>query len=636
MNSSELLNVACEALLVELAPQARAPISERFAQYAPVLLQRLNALYGARADFTDWTLQLMSTVGNLIAQRPPALLALDRERAARPGWFASQQMLGYSTYVDRFAGNLDGVCQRVDYLRELGVTYLHLLPFLKARDGDNDGGFAVADFEAIAPQFGTMDDLHRLTSTLRQNGISLCADLVLNHVADDHAWARAAAGGDVSFQDYFHVFADRRLPDLYSAHLREIFPQAAPGNFTWSASMQRWIWTTFYPYQWDLNYANPAVFASMAATMLRLANHGIEVFRLDSTAFLWKRLGTDCMNHPETHAILQALRALVDIAVPAVLLKAEAIVPTRELPAYFGGTDAVGRECHVAYHSSLMAACWAAIAEQSAVLPHAVATATPALPAHCSWLTYVRCHDDIGWQVLRPEVATSGTDGEARLLQVAKFFDGEKNDGFAAGASFQSDGAHRLHGTNGMASALAGFARASTNTERKLAEDRLLLLYGVALGFGGVPVIYMGDELALGNDDSVGARAASALDGRWMQRPMFDLALQAQRHDGNTATGRFFQRMRRLISVRQQVADLAADRSRTALRVSHPAVLVLARGTRYCLLFNFSAQSATVALSAYYPRATRWRDLISDANLAGTDISLAPWGMVWLAREEDR
>ncbi len=603
-------------------------------QHAPALLQRLHELYGARPNFAAWTMQLMGAVGSLNAARSCELKTLDLHRSARPGWFADQPMLGYCAYVDRFAGNLEGVRQRIDYLRELGVNYLHLLPFLKARTGDNDGGFAVADFEAIAPQLGTIEDLRRLTAALRDNGISLCADLVLNHVADDHAWAQAAARGERHYQDFFHVFADRTLPDRYESRLREIFPQSAPGNFTWSAAMQRWVWTTFYPYQWDLNYANPAVFASMATTLLRLANHGIDVFRLDSAAFLWKRAGTDCMNQPETHAILQALRALVDIAAPAVLLKAEAIVPTSELPAYFGGDEAPGRECHIAYHSSLMAAAWAGVAEQSATLPRAVAAATPILPAGCAWLTYVRCHDDIGWQVLRPDLAVDA-DGESRLLRIAGFFDGAQNNSFSTGASFQSDGSQRLHGTNGMAAALTGFALAGTAAARQAAEDRLLLLYGVALGFGGIAVIYMGDEIALGNDASVTTDEAIGLDGRWLQRPHLAPALLAQRHVKGSATARVFGRMRQLIAVRQQTGALAADQPRAVLAVDHPAVLALVRGARHCLLFNFSAGTATVVLAGPYRHTARWRDLITDAVVIDGVVCLAPWGMLWLAMEDD-
>src|SRR5476649_2899092 len=284
--------------------------------------------------------------------------------------------------------------RRIPHLRELGVSYLHLLPFLRARAGENDGGFAVASFDEIEPALGSNADLEALTAQLRGAGISLCSDFILNHVADDHAWAIGARNGDAQLREFFHIYPDRTEPDRYEPTLGQVFPQLAPGNFTYVEALEGWAWTTFYPYQWDLNYANPAVFAAMAQAMLRLANRGIEVFRLDSTAFLWKRAGSNCMNQPEAHVLLQALRAVVDIVAPGVLLKAEAIVPMAELPAYFG--DAAAPECHLAYHSSLMAAGWGALAEQDAGLLRSVIAATPALQPSASWLSYVRCHDDIG------------------------------------------------------------------------------------------------------------------------------------------------------------------------------------------------------------------------------------------------
>ena len=358
------------AAMPALPEERRAEFARRYSEQEAVLHQRLSGLYGQQPGFAQWYAGLVAQVGRLAAARPAELQAQDEARLAGPDWFQHQSMLGYCAYADRFGGTLSGVAQRIPHLRELGVRYLHLLPFLRPRAGENDGGFAVASFDDVDPRLGGNADLDALTAQLRAAGISLCSDFILNHVADDHPWARGARHGDPALRGYFHVFPDRSTPDRYEQTLGQVFPQVAPGNFSHVEEMGGWVWTTFYPYQWDLNYANPAVFAEMAAALLRLANRGIEVFRLDSTAFLWKREGTNCMNQPEAHALLQALRAIVAIAAPGVLLKAEAIVPTRELPAYFG--DAAAPECHIAYHSSLMAAGWGALAEQDASLLRAV------------------------------------------------------------------------------------------------------------------------------------------------------------------------------------------------------------------------------------------------------------------------
>ena len=571
----------------------------RYAAQESVLLDRLAGLYGAHPGFDQWLGTLMGAVGQLIAARPAELLALDAARAAEPSWFTREHMLGYSAYVGQFGGNLRGVAERIGHLRELGVTYLHLLPFLRARAGENDGGFAVASFDEVEPAYGDQTDLLALTAALRRAGISLCSDLILNHVADDHAWAKGAMAGDAALRDYFHVFPDRTRPERFEQALGQVFPQAAPGNFTWSDELKGWVWTTFYPFQWDLNYANPAVFSEMVQALLRLANRGIEVFRLDSTAFLWKREGTNCMNQPEAHRILRAMRAIVEIAAPGVLLKAEAIVPTADLPAYFGEGQA--RECHLAYHSTLMAAGWAALAEQDTSLLRAVVRGTPALPGQASWLTYVRCHDDIGWSVLRGEAPEP-----RKRAGIAAFFHG---DGFAAGVPFQG-GVQ----TNGTAASLAGMER----DDPSLALRRLLLLHGLAMSFGGLPVLYMGDEIGMLNDHAYLNDPQRAHDTRWVQRAAFDEARLARRFDPDGV----YQGLRALLVRRATIPALAAGVP-CALLDAPAAVLALLRGERFLNLSNFSGQPVDLSLAAI--GAGAWPG-------QPDRVRLDPWQMLWLER----
>jgi amylosucrase len=566
-------------------------LKRRLERHEAVLRERLQCLYGHLPGHDDWYRALIVEVGRLLAARPPELLTLDSVREHNPDWFRGSTMLGYSAYVDRFGGDLCGVAARIPHLRDLGVTYLHLLPFLKPRKGESDGGFAVASFDEVDPRLGTMADLENLAAQLRAAGISLCSDLILNHVADDHPWAAGARAGDERLRGFFHVLPDRAEADAYERTLGQVFPEAAPGNFTYNEALQGWVWTTFYPFQWDLNYANPALFAAVAVAMLRLANRGIEVFRLDSTAFLWKRLGTDCMNQPEAHLILQALRALVGIAAPGVLLKAEAIVATRELPAYLGAGDA--SECHLAYHSTLMTASWAALAEQDTGLVRAVVEATPALPAGTSWLTYVRCHDDIGWKHLLPEAG-----GIERLASVAAFYN--DGHGFADGVAFQGGLA-----TNGTAASLCGVAKARMDADVDAAVRRVLLLHALAFAFGGLPMLYMGDELGMVNDEGYVLDPARARDSRWVQRAPFP--------DGAIAAGspaaRIHDGLRRLIALRRSLTDLAAGMACTLLPTADPALLALARGERFLGLFNFA-----------------------DREVAADTCVLRPWECIWLDR----
>ena len=628
-NLPPALTVPMRHMLEQVAPEQRAEAGRRFARHAATLHERLHRLYGQHSNFTAWLEELFAAMGRAIAARPGDLRAQDRAREADPEWFCSQTALGYCAYVDRFGGTLSGVAQRIPHLRELGVSYLHLLPFLRMREGENDGGFAVADFSAIEPRLGNMADLRKLTAALRGAGISLCSDFILNHVADSHPWAVAARAGDASARARFHTFADRGEPDQHERNLGQVFPAAAPGNFSYDEAMQRWVWTTFYPYQWDLNYANPEVFSAMADAMLHLANQGVEVFRLDSTAFLWKRAGTNCMNQPEVHWLLQALRSIAAIVAPGLLLKAEAIVPTAALPAYLG--DASHRECHIAYHATLMASGWAALAEQEVALIEKVAAATPALPQQSSWLTYVRCHDDIGWNVLLPEAG-----GKPRVAALARFFAGA-GAGFARGADFQSAETSGLHATNGMASALAGFAAAENDAQRVAASQRLMLLYGLAFTFGGMPLLYMGDELAQGNDRAYLDDASRAGDSRWLQRPYFDDAALALCSDGQSDAARVYQGLRHLLGCRKALPQLAAQQPRRLLASGNPAVLAYARGTEgdeMIFLANFSplAQELDLAVLAVADAAQqRWHDVLSDAEFTGM-LRLEGLVQHWLLR----
>lgn len=637
--ATQLNDLFLENLLAQLAPSLRPEIVQRYQAAAPVLLDRLQRLYGDSKGYAQWLQRLSLTAGALLATRSTELKTLDSHRSENPTWFMQQDALGYCAYVDRFGGTLAGIKEKIAHLQELGVTYLHLLPFLQMRPGENDGGFAVENFHAIEPALGNMDDLRDLTVQLRQVGISLCSDFVLNHVANTHPWAQAAMQGDAAARDLFYTYTDRTIPDEFEKTLVQIFPQAAPGNFTYEAALQRWVWTTFYPYQWDLNYANPEVFLAMISALLNLSNHGVEVFRLDSAAFLWKRAGTNGMNQPEVHWLLQAMRALVDIVAPGVLLKAEAIVPTAELPSYVGIGAHAASECHLAYHSTLMASAWAAIAEQDTRLVRAVINATPELAGARSWMTYVRCHDDIGWNVLRPEAGSDSEFASARLAKMSAFFyDGSS---FARGVSFQSSDAVSVPGTNGMTAALAGFSSADSAAEIHLAKQRMLLLFGLAFCFGGLPLIYMGDEFAQTNASDYLDDPARLADSRWAQRPALDNHAYAARHDASTQAGELFQALTLMTRQRRRLPQLAATAARTLLDIGGSEILAFARGTLSestigasdVLLYvaNFSARPQAIDLTRISDNipARCWIDVLS-GKLVDQQTVVSAWSQLWL------
>jgi len=607
---------------LQAAPQIRARVLlERIQHQQVILTDRLIQVYGNKPSTHQLVNQLIQSAVQVALSREDDLWQLDLYRQAHPDWH-QQGAVGYTAYVDQFAGTLQGVSQKIDYLKSLGVTYLHLLPFFKAAAGPNDGGFAVAHFEEVAPALGSQADLRQLTRELRQAGISLCSDFVLNHVAQDHDWALKAKSGDAAYQQFFCTVKSPEDVATWEKTLPQIFPDTAPGNFTFQPQLNAWVWTTFYPYQWDLNYANPQVFFEVVSAMMRVANMGVEAFRLDSTGFLWKREGTTCQNQPEVHCLLQALRALFEISCPGVLLKAEAIMPTQQLPPYFGLGDTQGPECHLAYHSSLMAASWVALSEQNISLIESVLSQTPSVPLGSAWLTYVRCHDDIGWNVLKPDVQALGDTHNERLFNASQFFAGLTAHSYSQGAAFQATHDKAVHGTNGMASALVGLLSANTPETTQAAIDRLLLLQSLSFFVGGLPLIYMGDEFGLANTSATELASRQGPDGRELHRPYWSDTAAAQRKVQGSPANLIFSKMQQLSQLRKQWADFHGNASVQLQPSNNEALLCLKRGQHVWGLFNFSQhpqEFSSKALPACHlkPYGFTWFNISTDGRLIG-------------------
>src|SRR4051794_3423653 len=512
----------------------------RFERFFTELRDPLVALYGDDPRFEAQWLALLEAIARTAAGREGTLRTLDHEREITPDWLQREQAVGYVTYVDRFAGTLTGVRERLPYLRELGISYLHLMPLLHARPQPNDGGYAVVDYGAIEPALGTMDDLRALADELRAAGMALCIDVVLNHTAREHPWAQAALDGDARALAFYRTFGDRAEPDAYELTLPEVFPATAPGSFTWEPALERWVWTTFNAYQWDLDYSNPEVFRAMAEAMLGLAAAGVDVLRLDAVPFLWKRKGTNSQNQPEVHQLLQAFRAAMRIAAPAVAFKAEAIVSPRDLVGYLGAGRHEGKECNLAYHNVLMVLGWSALASGRVALLTNALRAMPAVPPGAGWVTYVRCHDDIGWAITEEDAGAVGEDAHLHRRFLADFYAGEFPASFARGARFQLEPRTGEARTSGTTASLAGLEAARESGDGlalELALRRILLLYAVAFAHGGLPLIYMGDELGLLNDHAWEGDPARREDNRWLHRPAMDWAAAERRGQPDSSRG---------------------------------------------------------------------------------------------------
>ena len=365
--------------------------STRFARHKDELEWLFMELYHNREGLEV----LEREMADAYNARSAELKALDKARSADPDWYKRGNMFGMTMYTDLFAGNLKELAKKLPYLKEQKLTYLHLMPLLQMPHPHNDGGYAVEDFDTVDPALGTNKDLENLTRELRKAGISLCLDFVMNHTASTHRWAMAAKAGDPWFQAYYHLYDDRTIPDQYEQTVPQVFPNTAPGNFTWCEEMHKWVLTTFHDYQWDLNYANPAVFVDMTKSILHLANLGVEVFRIDAVPYIWKQLGTTCRNLPQVHTIVRMLRMVLECVCPAVILKGEVVMAPKELAAYFGTPEKP--ECHMLYNVSTMVNLWGALASRDTRLLKAQLDALHALPKNCWFVNYLRCHDDIGW-----------------------------------------------------------------------------------------------------------------------------------------------------------------------------------------------------------------------------------------------
>jgi len=609
----------------------------RLEAHFPRLFRLLFELYGQQYDFFYHLEQTLQAAGQAWRERPPALQALDVAREQDPDWYQSNQMLGGVCYVDLFAGDLAGIRAKIPYFKELGLTYLHLMPLFQTPAGDNDGGYAVSSYREVNPALGNMAGLRALADELRAHGISLVVDFIFNHTSHEHDWARRAAAGDPDYREYYYFFPDRSMPDAYERTLREVFPDEHPGAFSYLPDSNQWVWTTFHSYQWDLNYANPAVFNAMAAEMLFLANAGVEVLRLDAVAFIWKQLGTSCENLPQAHQLIQAFNALCRIAAPGLLFKSEAIVHPDEVVKYIGA-----EECQLSYNPLLMALLWNSLATRKVRLLTQAMRDRFAIAPGGAWVNYVRVHDDIGWTFSDEDAALLGVNGYDHRQFLNRFYTGRFPGSFARGLPFQENpktGDCRISGTG---ASLAGLeqALADSGPDRALliehALNRIVLIHSIILSIGGVPLIYLGDEIGTLNDYGFRADPAKANDSRWVHRPFAHADRYARRHEPETIEGRLFARLRRLITLRGQHAALAGGNMRVIETGSQQVfgfVRQARQGPRVLVLNNFSEQAQALPARLLHAQGFSGAatDLVTEQPVAlDADLLLEPLQTLWL------
>lgn len=618
---------------VQVNPLEWSALIARLENHFPSLLKRLVALYGSHYDFFYHLEGLLEVIVQAWLARPPALKALDQARENQPNWFQSHTMLGGVCYVDLFAGDLGGIREKIPYFQELGLTYLHLMPLFKSPEGENDGGYAISSYREVDPSLGTMDDLRELADDLRRHGISLVLDFVFNHTANEHQWALKAREGDPQYQEYYRMFSDRTLPDAYEEHLREIFPDEHPGAFTFFPDLQKWVWTTFHSNQWDLNYANPEVFNRMAGEMLFLANQGVEVLRLDAVAFIWKTLGTACENLPEAHLIIQAYNAIARIAAPALVFKSEAIVHPDEVAKYIDPG-----ECQLSYNPLLMALLWNTLATREVNLLRDAMEKRFDIPEGTAWVNYVRCHDDIGWTFSDEDAAARGINAFDHRQFLNAFYTGRFEGSFARGLPFQENPKTGDARISGACASLAGLEKAlneETEREVNLAVQRILLIHNIILTMGGIPLIYLGDEVGMLNDYSFREDPGKRDDSRWVHRIPADPERYAQRKDPGTIPGQIFQGLKDLIE-RRKSESIFTNGSPEFFDCGNPHIFGYLRhgdGRMFLLVNNFSDFPQEISRNALRLSGleSEFVDSLSGQSFSlENNLTLEPFQFMWL------
>ncbi|MES9963658.1 MAG: alpha-amylase family glycosyl hydrolase [Candidatus Sedimenticola sp. 20ELBAFRAG] len=603
--SHSLLNEILDELKPEIRRQDLRHFYTRLGANFYAIHSLFHHLYGQREDFKRRMISLVEVMANRYIERSSELEQLDMAREQDHNWFLSQEWVGMALYADGFAGNLKGMQDHIPYLQDLGVNMVHVMPMLVCPEGASDGGYAVSNFRDIDPRVGTLDELQSLADTMRKRGMLLALDVVVNHTSDEHEWAQKARKGKQKYQDYFYTFPDRDVPDMFEETMPEIFPETSPGNFTWDEEMQRWVMSVFNSYQWDLNYSNPRVFIEMVDVILFWANRGADIVRLDAVAFLWKKIGTICQNEREAHLILQLMKDCCQVTVPGVLFIAEAIVSPSEITKYFGEDAIIAKECEIAYNATFMALMWDAVATKNAQLLNLGIQSLPNKLDRATWLNYIRCHDDIGLGFDDADIVRAGYEPLAHRLFLVDYFTGNYEDSEARGQPFGRNPKTGDARISGSLASLVGLEAAMERQDEIAIEQavkRILMLHGMILSFGGLPLLYYGDEIGTLNDCSFMQDESKAGDNRWMHRPRIDWKKAERRHQHGTVEERIFNGLKKLISLRKSIPAFADFNNRELITADNEHLFVFLRS-------HPERHNETVLVVANFDDAPQYLDL---------------------------
>ena len=618
----------------ELAEEEKSRQEEvyrrRFNRHFDELKWLYTELYGNDSMFAE----LCDNLHRFYEERNQDLKASDLRREENPGWYKQNDMLGMMLYIDNFAGDIKGVESRLDYLEKSNVNYIHLMPFLETPKGRSDGGYAVSDFRKVQEKLGTMEDLESLTAACRKKNMNVCMDFVMNHTSEDHEWAKRARQGDGEYMSRYFFYDNDAIPQQYERTVPQVFPTTAPGNFTWLDDIKHYVMTTFYPYQWDLNYKNPRVFNEMMYNFLFLANKGIDVIRIDAVPYIWKELNTDCRNLPRVHTIVRMMRMIGEIVCPGILLLGEVVMEPEKVVPYFGTVEKP--ECHMLYNVTTMATTWHTVATRDVRLLKRQLDIVNNLPKEYVFLNYLRCHDDIGWGLDYPTLELEGIHERSHKQYLNDYFRGYTGNSTSRGVLYNEDlvlGDARFCGTTASMCGIekAGFEEDAQAMEKAIQMD--VMLHAYMFMQSGIPVLYSGDEMGQVNDYSYKEDPDKAEDSRYIHRGVMKWDLAENITDPETVEGKMFQRLNQLEEIRKSEKVFVTNANVWTVETWEQGVLCIGRyfeGEKLFGLFNFSEYDKIAWINEI---DGNYVDLISGEAIQPAGVHIQPFGFYYLKRQ---
>lgn len=602
--------------------------AERLSRHHDELRWLYMELYGN----SDMFAELCDQMKRYYDSRKESLKALDLKREKEGKWYRSRDMVGMMMYIDNFAGNLKGVQEKLPYLEKCNVNYIHLMPFLDSPKGRSDGGYAVADFRKVKSELGTMDDLAELAEKCHEKGISLCMDFVMNHTSEDHEWAVKARRGDGEYMSRYFFYADPSIPAEYEKTVPQVFPTTAPGNFTWLPEIGHYVMTTFYPYQWDLNYRNPRVFNEMMYNFLYLANQGMDIIRIDAVPYIWKELGTDCRNLQQVHTIVRMMRMIGEIVCPGIVLLGEVVMEPEKVAPYFGTVEKP--ECHMLYNVTTMATTWNTVATRDVRLLRKQMDIVCSLPKEYTFLNYLRCHDDIGWGLDYATLSEWGMKEVPHKKYLNDYFQGRTEGSVSRGELYNEDpvtGDARFCATTASMCGIesAGFEQDGEKMERAVGKD--IMLHAYMFTQSGIPMLYSGDEVGQVNDYTYKDDPDKAPDSRYIHRGKFCWDLAENIEKEGSVQEKIFHALTRLEEIRRNHAVFSADAEVYTKDYSDTSILWIVRkaeGRELHAVFNFSDEEKEI----WMPEVTEYTDLLTGETEVIEKTRVQSWGFLWLER----